>query len=299
MNQITVKTQQELDAIPVDFGGIIYIEFGTPSIPALVTKKYNYATVILRRHSYAELWGSSSAELWGSSSAVLRESSRAVLRGSSSAVLREASRAELREFSSAELRESSSAELREFSSAVLWGSSSAELWGASRAAANGFAQIVKMSNHAQTEIRDMARCVEPTADMDTFCLYHSIKCEGEESVWYKAVHRSGGCYTSDHDKSFTYTVGAESSVEDLNTDRERNCGTGIHIATLPLALEHGEDWPDFAILEVRAKTSEIVLPYASDGKVRTRSVKVVREVLLEECGTYGKMLAERRKKHET
>lgn len=42
------------------------------------------------------------------------------------------------------------------------------------------------------------------------------------------------------------------------------------------------------------KIKDIVLPTNTNGKVRTSEVKVLREVPLEECGVFGKILAKRR-----
>lgn len=36
MNEITVTNQTELDAIPLDYHGRIYVKFGTPSNPAIL-----------------------------------------------------------------------------------------------------------------------------------------------------------------------------------------------------------------------------------------------------------------------
>ena len=40
LNEITVKSQDELDAIPLDFKGKIYIQFGTYYNPAIVRNNY-------------------------------------------------------------------------------------------------------------------------------------------------------------------------------------------------------------------------------------------------------------------
>ncbi len=53
--EITVRNQEELDMIPKDFKGKIYIEFGTYWAPAIVKNKY-YLPV--------EAWGNSSVVAW-------------------------------------------------------------------------------------------------------------------------------------------------------------------------------------------------------------------------------------------
>ena len=48
MNEIIVKTQEELDNVPLDYHGRIIIKFGTAFNPAILKKPYDYAS--------AELW---------------------------------------------------------------------------------------------------------------------------------------------------------------------------------------------------------------------------------------------------
>lgn len=51
LSEIIVKSQEELDMIPLDFKGRIYIEFGTLFRPAIINKSYNSSVVA---------WGNSS-----------------------------------------------------------------------------------------------------------------------------------------------------------------------------------------------------------------------------------------------
>ena len=53
LTEITVKSQEELDMIPEDFGGRIYIEFGKPWNRAVEKKRYCRSVVA---------WGNSSVE---------------------------------------------------------------------------------------------------------------------------------------------------------------------------------------------------------------------------------------------
>ena len=64
LSEITIKTQEELDAIPEDFKGRIYIEGGAPFARIYVTKKYNLR-VEAREHSSVVAWGNSSVEAMG------------------------------------------------------------------------------------------------------------------------------------------------------------------------------------------------------------------------------------------
>ena len=57
--EITVKTQKELDMVPLDFKGRIYIEFGTYYHPAFVKNKY-YRRVVAFGNSSVVAFGKSS-----------------------------------------------------------------------------------------------------------------------------------------------------------------------------------------------------------------------------------------------
>ena len=85
LTEITVKSQAELDMIPLDFKGRIYIEFGTYFSPAIVRNKYFYS-VVARGNSSVVAWGNSSVEAWGNSSVVARENSSVVAWENSSVV---------------------------------------------------------------------------------------------------------------------------------------------------------------------------------------------------------------------
>ena len=85
LTEITVKSQEELDDIPVDFNGRIYIEFGTPWSRAIVNKKYDgrvvargNSSVVARGNSSVEAWENSSVEAWENSSVEADGNSRIV-----------------------------------------------------------------------------------------------------------------------------------------------------------------------------------------------------------------------------
>lgn len=78
MSEITVTTQQQLDSLPHDYHGRIYIRFGTPYNKAIVRRKYDFASV----------------EAWGNSYVVARWNSYVVARGNSYVVARENSSVE-------------------------------------------------------------------------------------------------------------------------------------------------------------------------------------------------------------
>ena len=221
LNEITVKSQDELDAIPLDFKGGIYIEFGTYYTPAIVRNKY-YRTVEAR--------GNSSVVAWGNSSVV----------------------------------------------------------------ADGNTQIVDRLRGGKIEITGNARIVYMPKTIDEYCSFYGIKRTKKKGKFFKAVRKSDtGEYFSDKDWDFLYVIGKKAKADFLTEDTREDCGHGIHIAHLNWCLDYGKDWNNLAILEVEVELDKIIVPDNCPGKVRCLEVKVLREVPLEECGIYGKMIANR------
>ena len=235
MNEIIVKSQEELDNVPLDYHGRIIIKFGTRFDPAVLKTSY----------------GNASAELWGNARAVLRDNARAVLRDNASAELR----------------------------------------GNARAGASGNAQIIDINRSGRASISGNARVVYLPQTLEEFISHYGIKGDGEITL-YKAVHKNNEKYFSDFDDGFEYRIG-ETAVPDngFDDDAHKKCGAGINMAPLHWCLNYGRGWDDLAILEMTALREDVVVPMNTDGKVRARKAKVVREVSLSECGIYGEILA--------
>ena len=325
LSEITVKTQAELDAIPDDFKGRIYIEGGTPLAKIYVKKKY-YCRVVARENSSVVAWenssvearGNSSVEAWENSSVEARGNSSVEARGNSSVVARDNSSVVARENSSVVAWENSSVEARENSSVEAWENSSVEAWGNSSVVARGNSSVVARENssveardnssvvaNANVQVVDMlqgakikisgnARIVYMPKNIFEFMDFYNIKHTKTKATFYKAVNKfEDGTYHSNYDNEFTYKIG-KYATEQCDTDVNENCGRGLHISHLNWALNFGYNWNTLAILEVETKISDIILPNGSDGKVRTGKLKVIREVPLEECGLLGKILARRK-----
>ena len=268
--EIVVKSQKELDDIPLDFKGRIYIEFGGPFNRAVVRNKYYYK-VVARGNSSVEARGNSSVEAW--------ENSSVVAWGNSSV--------EAWENSSVEAWENSSVEARENSSVVAWGNSSVD--------GNGNSQINDRSNNnAKIKISGNSRIVYNPKNINDFIDFYGIKHTKTKAIFYKAVRKVGGKYLADYDRNFEYIIGENKKVDYIDKDINETCGRGIHISHLNWALNFGRSWDNLAIIEVETKIEDIVCPVGTDGKVRTSQVKVLREIPLEECGVYGKILAKQR-----
>ena len=285
LNDITVKSQDELDAIPLDFKGRIYIQFGTYSNPAIVRNKY-YRTVVSRENS--------SVVAWENSSVVARENSSVVAFGNSSVEARGNSSVEAWENSSVVARENSSVEAWGNSSVVARENSSVVARENSSVVADGNTQVVDRLRGGKIEITGNARIVYMPKTIDEYCSFYGIKRTKKKGKFFKAVRKSDtGEYYSDKDLDFLYVIGKKAKADFLTENTREDCGHGIHIAHLNWCLDYGKDWNNLAILEVEAELDKIIVPDNCPGKVRCLEVKVLREVPLEECGIYGKMIAKR------
>ena len=85
MEEIIVKSQAELDAIPIDFDGQIIIKFGAPYNRAIISRRFKHSVVACENSSVVAR-GNSSVEAMENSSVVACENSSVVARGNSSVV---------------------------------------------------------------------------------------------------------------------------------------------------------------------------------------------------------------------
>ena len=215
---------------------------------------YNRA-VINRRFRYSVVaWGNSSVEARGNSSVVAWENSSVVARGNSSVVAR--------------------------------GNSSVEAWGNS--------QVCDSTRTHKISTSANARIVYNPRDIKEYCEHYSVEVNDDKVKLFKAVHKRNERFYSDNDPNFEYVVGEIAKADSLTVDVTRECGHGIHMAYKEWAIDYGRGWKDLAIIEVEAEASGIIVPVPGCGKVRAEKVKVLREVPLEECGLFGKMIAKRK-----
>ena len=263
LSEITVKSQSELDMIPDDFKGRIYIEFGTYFNRAVLNRRFyrrvvawGNSSVVARGNSSVEAWGNSSVEAWGNSSVVAWENS----------------------------------------SVVAWGNSSVVAWGNSSVEATGNVQVVNRlaTGRGRIEVTGNARVVFMPRNIEEFMSFYGIKHDKKKAIFFKAVHHTEKGYISDHDPDFMYPIG-EVVKNECDPRVYDDCSYGIHIAHRSWCLDFGRNWSDLAIIEVETDIDKIVLPNGSTGKVRTSEVKVLREIPLEECGVFGKILSKRTK----
>ncbi len=90
---------------------------------------------------------------------------------------------------------------------------------------------------------------------------------------YKLVSAAG---TGPHYPSIDYSIGAEISVNNADTDPAIECARGINVASLDWCLR---EWtPGYRILIVEFEAADIAcVPNGSDGKFRLHRCKVIEE----------------------
>ena len=308
MDEIIVMSQKELDAVPVEKNCIIKIKFGTPYSRAVVRSRYMYpvvakgnSSVVARGNSSVVARGNSSVVAWENSSVVARENSSVVAWGNSSVVAWGNSSVVAMGNSSVVAMGNSSVVAWGNSSVVAWGNSSVVAMENSSVVASGNVQVVDYLQGATIQLFGNARTVFNPRNIEEFMNFYGIEHDKTTAIFYKAVHKKvdshQSCsYVSDYDDYFKYEIGKKVSSNGFNSDVREHCGKGIHISHKSWALDYGINWKDFALLEVRVEIKDILLPECSDGKVRVPSAEVIREVPLEECGVYGKILAKRKDK---
>ena len=74
----------------------------------------------------------------------------------------------------------------------------------------------------------------------------------------------------------SYEVGKVYKFDDMNEDKYELCGKGGNIATLNWCLKNNLQADEF--IEVEFDTKDLIVPYFTDGKFRTKKFKVLRKL---------------------
>lgn len=195
--------------------------------------------------------------------------------------------------STVEAYENSCVIARGNSRVIAWGDSSIVARENSSVEAAGNSQICDCSDTHRITASGGSRIVYSPRTIDEYCSHYALARNKNTIKLYKAVHKRDGKYFSDRDGSFEYVIGESAAADSLTTDTRVDCGHGIHMAHKEWCVCYGQYWDDLAIIEVEAEANDIVMPVPGYGKVRAAKVKVLREVPLDECGLYGKLLAKK------
>ena len=333
LEEITVKSQNELDKIPLNFKGRIYIKFGDYWNPVVIKNRYYHAieacgnsTVRAYDNSTVEAYGNSTVRAYDNSTveaynnSTVEAYSNSTVRACGNSTVEAYNNSTVRACdnstveacdnstveacdnstvracgnSTAEAYDNSTVEAYNNSTVKAYNNSTVKAYNNSTVEAYGNVQVLDTQYNGKINISGNSRIVYMPRDINEFIDFHNIKHTKTTAIFYKAVRKdANGVYRADRDNSFIYEIG-KYKTEQCDPDTEEDCSYGIHISTLKWALNYGERWNNLAILELKTKISDIVLPKNSNGKVRTSKVKVLREVPLQECRIHGKILAKRR-----
>ena len=278
---------------------------------------FENACVIARGHVRVKAWGNTSIKTWGNTSVEAFENASVEARGNVGVIARRHACVKAFENASVEAFENASVEACGNTSVEAFENASVKAFGFAYVEAWGNVRVEAGSSIARIQIFGNARIVNYPKNIEDFMNFYGIKNDKKIAIFYKAVHRreinspknlalipndevAGKPpveyrFVSDYASSFEYPIGLIVSAQ-CDPDVSNDCSYGIHISNLEFALSFGREWDDMAIIEVETKIKDIVLPINANGKVRTSEVKILREVPLEECGVFGKILARRRNK---
>lgn len=188
-----------------------------------------------------------------------------------------------------------------YGSSTVWAHDNSTVWahGNSTVSTYGNSQVVDVERNNNIKVSGNARIVHNPSTIDEYIDFYGLDATDTTVKLYKAVHFYDGAYYADYDSSFIYTIDETVTPNNGFTDSVlSSCGAGIHLAHKAWTISYGANWSDLAILECECEKSDVLVPLYSNGKVRARKAKVLREVPLEECGLYGKTIAKRRAKDE-
>lgn len=353
--EITVRSQKELDAIPLDFKGRIYVRcssedwlriehsyhFSVEVCGSSSVMAFDDASIVVYDNSSVEAYGNAEVVAWDNTRVEAYENSSVVAYGNSfieafddsfidanesssvianeyasikandnvsvvayghsfvrawdnaSVVARGHSYVEANDNASVTAYGSSFVKANEDSSIEAWENAYVEARESSSVKAYGNVQVINFLQKAKIKTYGNARVVYNPKTIHEFLDFYNIKHNEKTAKFYKAVHKKENVYFSDYNNDFIYKIGA-TVKEECDPNVEEDCSKGIHVSTLDWALVFGENWGDLAILELKVDIDKIILPSYSYGKVRTSEAKVLREIPLEKCGLYGKILAKRK-----
>lgn len=124
-----------------------------------------------------------------------------------------------------------------------------------------------------------------------FINYYDIKHNEKTAIFYKAVRKIDGKLRDYYGSDYIYEVGEYKSGEEMYIS---NLNGALNWVNQSNPLNYISRFDDFVIIEVETNIYDISLHVKFYGTATTSKLKVLREVPLEECGVYGKILAVRR-----
>lgn len=307
--KIVVTNQAEMDAVSTGFKGLIHVE-GAELIT--ISKRYDgivmargnsevkltgnskvvafdCSTVVATESSFVEAYMDSSVWAYNESSVIAWDGSKVLAYNESMVTAWGSSWVEARNSSKVVARDNSSVRAMGNSLIEAWDNSYITACGDSSVVACGNAQVVNELTNGSIVLSANARELSRPKDIYEFMKLYGIKHDNKTAIFYKDVCKGENGYVS------LKSSGAKS--EDLRFeigetvtniyDRQR----GIDIKFMDLALQSGiYKGAKPTILEVEVNIEDVIFNKECD-VLQALKIKVLREVDLAECGTYGKILS--------
>ena len=273
MKEIIIKTQKELDALPLNFNEYtqIYIEGGTRSDRIVVRVAWGNSNVVARGNANVEAWGNANVEA--------RENSNVVAWGNSNVVAWENSNVEAWENSNVVAWENSNVVARGNSNVVAMGNSNIKIF-------SEYCDIKKAMQESviiYVGVKGKPKKTEKTATVlhkkvaqwtkDSFCELYESQVKNKKLTLYKSVNPDTFC--DFQTGKIKYEVGEEIICPDWNSAKTIQCGNGLHLSPTPaMALSYNQG----KVLKCEVDIKDFVV-YATDiTKVRCKKVKVIEEI---------------------
>lgn len=177
----------------------------------------------------------------------------------------------------------------------------------SRIEAHGNSHVIDFLIASNINLYERASVCSNPEEIKEFMDFYKIEHDKTTATFFKAVHKRTVAipknqniiysyrYFSDYDRDFEYKIGEKVISNSFDNNIMELCGAGIHVSDKHSALKFGMRWNDLALLEVRVKIKDILLPKHSNGAIRVPEVEVIREVPLKECGLVGKFILQKNK----
>jgi hypothetical protein len=283
MKEIVISSQEECDALPADYEGLIIVK-GNASIDVRGSSTviaYDSSTVRACDSSTVIACDSSTVRACDSSTVTACDSSTVTAYDSSTVIAYDSSTVIAYGSSTVIAYDSSTVTACDSSTVIAYDSSTVTAYDSSTVIAYSYSQVVDCDD-CDITLSGCARRVTLPANIQEYSDWYGIPIVDGKIKLYKAVRKhETGVYHSDYDPEFLYSVGKEYE-QDCDTNRNEQCARGLHVAYLDWAVNYCCDWMNAAILEVEVPIECIVVPRNTDGKIRTSKLKVLREVPREE-----------------
>jgi hypothetical protein len=303
MEEVTITSQAEYDALPADYIGIIRVKKNT-SIGvrgSVLVEAYDSSNVIAYDSSIVTAYDSShvtaydrsiikaygSSMIYACNSATVTAFDKSIVKAYDKSIVRAYNSsaiitydASVTAFDSSVIRSYNVSRVKALDSSVItaYDMSFVGAYGSSTITACGYSQVFDGGDDADIILKGFARQVMLPANIEEYSNWYNIPIIDGKIKLYKAVHKTEkDRYSSDYCPSFCYSIGV-GYEQDCDKDRDTQCSYGLHVSNLEWAVNYGREWADAAILEVEVPADCIVVPRGTDGKIRTSKLKVLREV---------------------